>query len=166
MDTLNELFEDQVKDLYRAEKQLLKALPKMARKATTPDLKKGFETHLMQTEGQVARLEKIAEMWQFKPAGKKCKAMEGLIEEGKEVLEEAGNKSVIDAALIAAAQRVEHYEISAYGSAKALAKRLGCKETAGLLQATLDEEVATDKILTKLSEGTVLKAAPVEGDEE
>lgn len=166
MDTLNELFEEQIKDLYSAESQLLKALPKMAKKASSGDLKKGFETHLKQTEGHVSRLEEIAKMWEFKPTGKRCKAMEGLIEEGKEVLEEDGDESVIDAALIAAAQRVEHYEISAYGSARALADRLGCKETASLLQTTLNEESDTDKILSKLSVGTVLKKAPIESDEE
>jgi len=162
METINELFKDQIKDLYSAESQLLKALPKMAKKATTPALKKGFETHLKQTEGHVSRLEEIAKMWEFKPSGKKCKAMEGLIEEGKEVLEEDGNESVIDAALIAAAQRVEHYEISAYGSARALADRLGCKETMDVLQQTLNEEAETDKILTKLSTGSVLKSAPID----
>ena len=162
MDTINELFQDQVKDLYSAENQLLKALPKMAKKASTPELKKGFETHLKQTEGHVTRLIEIAEMWEFKPTGKKCKAMEGLVEEGSEVIEEDGNESVIDAALIAAAQRVEHYEISAYGSARALAERLGCKKSAALLQATLDEELKTDQILTDISVNSVLKASPIE----
>jgi ferritin-like metal-binding protein YciE len=162
MNTLNELFEDQIKDLYSAEKQLLKALPKMAKKAASKELKLGFEKHLKQTEQHVSRLEEIANMWEFKPSGKKCKAMEGLIEEGKEVLEEDGEENVLDAALIAAAQRVEHYEISAYGSARAVANRLGCKETSGLLQATLDEESATDKLLTQLCEGNILKSAPME----
>ncbi len=168
MDNVNELFEDQIKDLYSAESQLLKALPKMAKKAASPELKKGFETHLKQTEGHVSRLDEIAKMWKFKPTGKKCKAMEGLIEEGKEVIEEDGDENVIDVALIAAAQRVEHYEISAYGSARALANRLGCKETSDLLQQTLDEESATDMLLSKLSEGKLLKAAPIEeeSDEE
>lgn len=164
MDTLNELFEEQIKDLYSAESQLLKALPKMAKKASSSALKQGFETHLKQTETHVSRLEKIAEMWEFKPTGKKCKAMEGLIEEGKEVLEEDGNDSVLDVALIAAAQRVEHYEISAYGSARALASRLGCEETAKLLQTTLNEESETDKILTSLCENSVLKEAPVDAE--
>ena len=166
METLNELFEDQIKDLYNAETQLLKALPKMAKKASSSELKKGFEKHLKQTEGHVSRLEEIAKMWEFKPSGKKCKAMEGLIEEGKEVIQEDGNSDVIDAALIAAAQRVEHYEFSAYGSARALASRLGCEETASLLQSTLNEESETDKILSKLSEGSVLKKAPVDEDED
>ena len=165
METVNELFEEQIRDLYSAENQLLKALPKMAKKASAMGLKKGFEVHLKQTEGHVARLEKIAKMWNFKPSGKKCKAMEGLIEEGSEVIKEDGNEMVIDAALIAAAQRVEHYEISAYGSARALAERLGCEQSANLLQATLDEEVKTDGILTTLSEGTILKKAPVDSEE-
>lgn len=168
METLNDLFEDQIKDLYSAENMLLKALPKMAKKAASPQLKKGFEAHYKQTQEHVSRLQEIASMWEFKPTGKKCKAMEGLIEEGKEVIEEDGDDNVIDAALIAAAQRVEHYEISAYGSARALAKQLGCNETSTLLQTTLDEESATDKLLTKLSEGTILKAAPMQNmsDEE
>ena len=166
METLNELFEEQIKDLYSAENQLLKALPKMAKKASSPMLKKGFETHLEQTQGHVDRLLKIAEMWEFKPSGKKCKAMEGLIEEGKEVLEEEGNESVIDAALIAAAQRVEHYEISAYGSARAMAKQLGCKDTASLLLETLNEESETDKLLSKISEGEILGKLPMDSDDD
>lgn len=166
MDTLNELFEDQIKDLYSAEKQLLKALPKMAKKATTPELKSGFEKHLKQTEGHVERLTKIAEMWEFKPTGKKCKAMEGLIEEGQEVISEKGEKAVIDVALIAAAQRIEHYEISAYGSARTMAERLGCKDSAALLDKTLNEESETDKLLTTISERSVISRAPVEEDSE
>jgi len=165
MENLNELFEEQIKDLYSAENQILKALPKMAKKATSAELKKGFEKHAKQTQEQVSRLEQIAKMWEFKPTGKKCKGMEGLLEEGKEVMEEDGDDTVIDAALIAAAQKVEHYEISAYGSARALAQRLGCEETADLLQATLDEEGETDKLLTTLSETSVLKSAPVDEEE-
>ena len=162
MDTINDLFQDQIKDLYSAESQLLKALPKMAKKATTKELKNGFEKHIKQTQGQIDRLMQIAEMWEFKPGGKKCKAMEGLIEEGEEVLEESGDSRVIDAALIAAAQRVEHYEISSYGTARALAERLGCEETAQLLQSTLEEEEATDKLLTQICEGSILRQAPAE----
>ena len=165
MDTLNELFEDQIKDLYSAEKQLLKALPKMAKKATTPELKSGFEKHLKQTEGHVERLSKIAEMWEFKPTGKKCKAMEGLIEECREVVSEKGEKAVIDVALIAAAQRIEHYEISAYGSARSIAKRLGCEDSMALLEKTLNEESETDKLLTNLSERSVISYAPIDRDE-
>lgn len=166
METINDLFEDQIKDLYNAENQLLKALPRMAKKASSPELKKGFENHLKQTEGHVSRLEKIAKMWEFKPTGKKCKAMEGLIEEGKEVLSEDGDDSIIDIALVAAAQRVEHYEISAYGSARALSEKLGCKETAALLQSTLNEETETDKLLTSVCQNTLMKGAPMEEREE
>ena len=166
MHTVNELFEDQIKDLYSAENQLVKALPKMVKKASSPELKKGFEDHLEQTRGHVERLQEIAEMWNFKPTGKKCKAMQGLIEEGAEVIEEDGDEMVIDAALIAAAQRVEHYEISAYGSARALAEKLGCKDTAGLLQQTLQEESAADSLLSKISLQKILKNAPVEDLEE
>ena len=162
METINDLYEEQIKDLYSAEKQLAKALPKMAKKASSPTLKKGFENHLEQTNEHISRLEQIAEMWSFKPTGKKCKAMEGLIEEGSEVIKEKGNKVIIDAALIAAAQRVEHYEISAYGSAKALAEKLGCSDSMDLLQSTLDEESATDELLTKISLGEIMKNAPVE----
>src|SRR6187397_2770059 len=108
MEYLKELFEEQIKDLYSAESQLLKALPKMAKKAANSELKSGFEKHLLETKEHVQRLEKIAEMWEFKPTGKKCKGMTGLIEEGGEVFEEEGDENVIDAALIAAAQKVEH----------------------------------------------------------
>jgi ferritin-like metal-binding protein YciE len=165
MDTLNQLFEDQIRDLYSAEKQLLKALPKMAKKATTPELKTGFEKHLKQTEGHIERLSKIAEMWEFKPNGKKCKAMEGLIEEGQEVVSEKGEKAVIDIALIAAAQRIEHYEISAYGSARTIAERLGCEDSAALLEKTLNEESETNKLLTTISERSVISRAPIDGEE-
>jgi len=165
MDTVNELFEEQIKDLFSAENQLLKALPKMAKKANSLELKKGFENHTRQTQEHVDRLLKIAEMWEFKPTGKLCKAMAGLIEEGKEVIAEDGDENCIDVALIAAAQRVEHYEISAYGTAKALATKLGCTETASLLDKTLKEEGETDKLLTQICETKILNAAPVEGDE-
>lgn len=161
MENINELFEEQIKDLYSAENQLLKALPKMAKKATSAKLKKGFTDHLKQTEEHVQRLDELAKMWEFKPTGKKCKAMEGLIEEGAEVLEEDGDDNVVDVALIAAAQRVEHYEISAYGSARALAERLGCQESAELLQTTLDEESETDELLTTIAQDS-LKETPLE----
>src|SRR3569832_1400619 len=117
MESLNELLQDQLKDLYNAEKQLVKALPAMAKKASTPALKDAFTTHLEETKEHVQRLERIGQALSTKLTGKTCKAMAGLIEEGKEVLAEKGNRLVLDAALIAAAQRVEHYEISAYGSA-------------------------------------------------
>lgn len=159
LDTLSALLEDQIKDLYSAENQLVKALPKMAKAAATPELKKAFTSHLEQTRGHVERLQRIADIMGFKPGGKKCKAMEGLVEEGGEVLDEKGEEPVIDAALIAAAQRVEHYEISAYGSARAMAEQLGRDDVAKILQSTLDEEAAADKKLTGISEGGVLIAA-------
>ena len=161
LDSLEGLLEEQVKDLYSAENQLIKALPRMAKKASSPALKKAFETHLQETRVHVERLQQIASEMETKPGGKKCKAMEGLIEEGKEVLEEDGDDSVIDAALITAAQKVEHYEISAYGTARAIAERLGEAGIVKILQKTLDEESATDEKLTQICQGEVLKAAPM-----
>jgi ferritin-like metal-binding protein YciE len=160
--TLDKLFEDQLKDIYNAENQLVKALPKMAKKASSPSLKQAITDHLAETKTQVGRLSQIGENLGIKLTGKKCKAMEGLIEEGSEVLEAEGPGPVIDAALIAAAQRVEHYEISAYGSARALAEALGHDEVIDLLSATLDEESAADEKLTGLAESEVLPAAHAE----
>ena len=159
LDTLEALFTDQIKDLYSAENQLVKTLPKIAKAVESAELKSAITAHLEQTRGHVERLETIAEGLGFKPSGKKCKAMEGLLAEGAEALEAKGEAPVIDAAIIAAAQRVEHYEISAYGTARAIAQRLGRKDFVKLLQATLDEEAAADKTLTKISEGEVLAAA-------
>jgi ferritin-like metal-binding protein YciE len=158
--TIEKLLEDQLKDIYHAENQLLKALPRMARAAATPALKQAFTTHQRETEGQVERLDRIGETLGIRLKGKKCHGMEGLIEEGKEVFEMDGPEAVIDAALIAAAQKAEHYEISAYGTARALAEVLGHDEVARLLQQTLDEESATDEKLTTLSVNEVLPAAP------
>lgn len=158
--TLKDLLEEQVKDLYNAENQLVKALPKMAKKATTPSLQKAFEGHLEETREHVERLATIAELLEIKPGGKTCKAMQGLIEEGKEVLEEGGDGSVIDAALIAAAQRVEHYEISAYGTARALAQQLGHSKVVQLLDKTLKEERAADEKLSGISLKELLPNAP------
>src|SRR5262245_19403925 len=140
MNSLEDLLQEQLKDIYSAEQQLTKALPAMAKHATTPQLKRAFEEHLAQTEEHVKRLEQVAEQMDFSLRGKKCSGMEGLIEEGKELMEEDGDEAVLDAGLIAAAQRVEHYEISAYGSARALAERLGASQVVSLLQETLDEE--------------------------
>lgn len=165
MDTLNDLLEDALKDLYSAEKQLTKALPKMAKKASSDDLVEAFTSHLEETEGHVQRLEQIGQQLEIKLSGKVCKAMQGLIEEGKEVLEEDGDPSVIDAALIGAAQRVEHYEIAAYGTTRAIAEKLGHSKVVKLLQATLDEEGAADKKLSGISEGEVLDAANQAGDQ-
>ncbi|MFO0832311.1 MAG: ferritin-like domain-containing protein [Phycisphaerales bacterium] len=163
LDTLNGLLAEQVKDLYNAEHQLIKALPKLAKAATEPGLKQAFLSHLEETRTHVDRLEKIAEKLGIKPTGKTCKAMQGLIAEGSEVLDEKGEEPVVDAALIAAAQRVEHYEISAYGTVRAIAEKLGKHDIAKLLQATLDEERAADEKLTDISEGGVLEAAMAAG---
>src|SRR5581483_4292091 len=142
--TLRELFIDELKDLYSAENQLLKALPKMAKAATSPDLKKAFESHLKETQTQVDRLVQIFESLDASPKGKKCKAMEGLVEEGSEMMEEDAEPEVMDAALIAAAQRVEHYEMAGYGTVRTYARLLGDEQAAKLLQKTLDEEGQTD----------------------
>lgn len=155
MDSLKDLYIDELKDLYNAENQLLKALPKMARKASAPELKRAFQEHLGQTERQVNRLEKIFKDLGEKPTGKTCKAMKGLVEEGKEIIEEKGDESVLDAALIGAAQKVEHYEIAGYGTARTFASLLGEEDAVTALQETLDEEAATDKKLTALAEGMV-----------
>jgi ferritin-like metal-binding protein YciE len=159
MDTVAELFQDEIKDIYSAEKQLTKALPKMAKKATTESLKQAFTTHLDQTKGHIARLEEIGRMLEFKLTGKTCAAMKGLVEEGKEILDEEDPSPITDAALIGAAQRVEHYEIAAYGTVCALAKVLGHSDALKLLTETLNEEKETDKLLTKIAEREVLPEA-------
>ncbi len=151
-DSLKELYVDELKDLYSAEKQLTKALPKMAKAATSVDLREGFEQHLEQTKGHVERLEEIFEQLEERPGGKKCMGMEGLVKEGSEIMSEDFSDDVMDAALIAAAQRVEHYEIAAYGTVAAYADLLGQSEHASLLRQTLEEEKETDKKLTELSE--------------
>ncbi len=150
---LEELYIDQLKDLYSAEKQLVQALPKMAKAANTPELQQGFETHLEETRNHVERLESIFSRLGSSSGRKKCKGMEGLIEEGKEAIELEGDPHVKDAALIAAAQRVEHYEIAGYGTVRTYAERLGFSQDSDLLQKTLDEEGETDKKLTSLAEG-------------
>ncbi len=165
MKSLNDLLVEQLKDLYSAENQLIKALPKMAKAATNPDLKAGFQEHLEQTRGQATRLEEICEQLGVTPRGKKCAAMEGLIEEGKELMQEDAEPGVLDAGLIAAAQKVEHYEIAGYGSARTWAERLGLDEAVRLLQATLDEEKETDEKLTQLALSAVNEEAE-EGDGE
>lgn len=157
--TLEDLFVKELKDLYSAEKQILKALPKMAKAASSEKLREGFEEHREQTEGHVERLEKIFESLGKPSRGVKCAAMEGILEEGKELLEEDADEAVLDAALIAAAQRVEHYEIAAYGTVRTLARMLGDSEAEELLQQTLDEEKQTDEKLTELAESEVNVAA-------
>jgi ferritin-like metal-binding protein YciE len=159
MDSLAGLLKDELKDLYSAEKQLVKALPKMAKKASTKALRMALTDHLKQTEGHVDRLEKIGEALEIKLSGKKCAAMEGLVEEGSEIIKEDGDPAVIDAALIGAAQRVEHYEMAAYGTVRAIARQLGHADAVKLLQQTLDEEGAADKKLTSIAESEVLAAA-------
>jgi ferritin-like metal-binding protein YciE len=153
--TLHDLYVDELKDLYNAEHQLLKALPKMAKAASAPKLAQAFTDHLAETKGQIERLEKIFKKLDASPKGKTCKAMEGLIEEGKEVMEEDAEPTVMDAALIAAGQRVEHYEMAGYGCVRTFATLLGYKDAANLLQETLDEEGAADKKLTKLAETVI-----------
>jgi ferritin-like metal-binding protein YciE len=148
---LKELFVDELKDLYNAENQLVKALPKMAKASEFPELKAGFEQHLEQTRGHVERLENIFSKLGENPKGKKCKGMEGLVEEGSEAIEEYEG-AVRDAALIGGAQRVEHYEIAGYGTVIAMAKQLGESEHARVLEQTLKEEKETDAKLTSLSE--------------
>ncbi|GAC1440276.1 MAG: ferritin-like domain-containing protein [Terriglobales bacterium] len=148
---LKELYIDELKDLYSAEKQLVKALPKLAKAATSNELRSGFEEHLEQTKGHVQRLEQIFEMLGEKPTGKKCKGMEGLIEEGSELTEEDYEGALLDAGLIGAAQRVEHYEIAAYGTVVAFAELLEESEHVSLLNETLEEEKETDEKLTELS---------------
>lgn len=152
MKSLEDFLMEELKDLYSAEKQLTKALPKMAKAATSEELKQAFEEHLKETEGQVARLEKISKIAGKSLAGKKCKAMEGLVEEGKEIMEEDCTPEVRDVALIAAAQKVEHYEIASYGCAKTYARLLGYSEVEELLEETQQEESAADEKLTALSE--------------
>jgi ferritin-like metal-binding protein YciE len=152
MESLQDLFVDQLKDLYNAEGQLVKALPKMAKAASHPQLQAAFNAHLEQTRGHVERLEQVFDKLGESPKGKKCKAMEGLIEEAKEMLDEDADPDVMDAGLIACAQRVEHYEIAGYGCVRTYARLLGDEQSARLLQQTLDEEGQTDKKLTDLAE--------------
>ena len=152
LNDLNDLLIDQLRDLYNAESQLTKALPKMAKAATNPELRTAFETHLKQTEEHVSRLEQVFESLGEKAKGKTCYAMKGLVEEGSEAIKEDAEANVKDAALIAAAQRVEHYEIAAYGTVRTYARQLGHKAAATLLDKTLQEEGETDKLLTTIAE--------------
>jgi ferritin-like metal-binding protein YciE len=163
LDSLEKLFLEELKDIYNAEKQILRALPRMAKTAESEELERAFTNHLRETEGQVDRLERIFKELGQTPRGKKCKGMEGLLEEGKEVLEEDGEPAVIDAALIAAAQRVEHYEIAAYGCLRTYAGLLGYSQAQRLLQQTLQEEEAADKKLTQLGESGINQAAATAG---
>ena len=155
LNTLQKLYTDELRDLYNAENQLLKALPKMAKAASSEELKEAFEQHLEQTKGHVKRLEQVFEELDEKPKGKTCRAMKGLIQEGSEILEEDGETSVRDAGIIVAAQKVEHYEIAGYGSVRTFAHLLGQNKAAELLQATLDEESETNEVLNRLAESVI-----------
>jgi len=166
LDTLKKLYVEELRDLYNAENQLVKALPKMAKGASSAELKQAFEDHLEQTKEHVERLDEIFSRLDEKPTGKTCKAMKGLIEEGSEMLDQDGEESVIDAGLIGAAQRVEHYEIAAYGTVRTFANLLGEEEAADLLQQTLDEEGETDKQLSELAEEIVNQEALSEDEEQ
>src|ERR1700738_1266352 len=155
---LKELYIDELRDLYDAENKLVKALPKLAKAANSDQLRAGFEEHLEQTRGHVERLEEIFEGLDEKPTGKKCAGMAGLVKEGEEIMDEDFSAEVMDAALISAAQRVEHYEIAAYGCASAWAQLLGESEANALLEKTLEEEKETDQKLTQLAEEINVKA--------
>jgi ferritin-like metal-binding protein YciE len=157
LDTLHDLYVKELQDLYDAERQIVKALPKMAKAASSSELQSAFEEHLEQTKGHVERLERIFDMLDVSAKGKKCKGLSGIVEEGEELISKRKdiNPDVLDAGLIAAAQRVEHYEIAGYGTVRTYADMLGHKEAAELLQQTLDEEKETDQKLTQLAEGMI-----------
>jgi len=159
LDTLNDLFIAELRDIFSAEKQLVKALPKMAKAASSPELRQGFEKHLGETETQVERLKQVFESIGESARAKTCKAMEGLVEEGSEIIQEDAVADVKDAALIAAAQKVEHYEIATYGTLITWARLLGYQNAVNLLLQTLAEEKATGEALTELAEATINEAA-------
>jgi ferritin-like metal-binding protein YciE len=164
--SLKELYIEELRDIYDAENQLVKALPEMAEAATSDELRSGFEEHLEQTREHVRRLERVFSELGEKPKGKKCKGMQGLVSEGKEVIDEDFEGEVKDAALISAAQRVEHYEIAAYGTVRTYAEILGQTEAVSLLEKTLQEEKETDEKLTELAEGINVEAAESETEQE
>jgi ferritin-like metal-binding protein YciE len=153
LNSFENLFADQLNDLYSAENQLIQALPKMAEAATTPELQQAFTQHLEETRGHAEIVKQLLTAVGEKAGGEKCKGMEGLLKEGEEVLEKRGDSAVKDAALIASAQRVEHYEIAGYGTARAMAKQLGNNEAANRLQEILDQESRTDELLTQIATG-------------
>jgi ferritin-like metal-binding protein YciE len=161
LDTLKDLYVEELKDLYSAEKQLIKALPKMAKAANDKGLQDAFRTHLKQTAEHAKRLEQICDELGVSPRGKKCVGMEGLIEEGSDLIKENPDPDVLDAGLISAAQHVEHYEMAGYGTVRTYARQLGFEEQADLLQQTLDEEGETDHLLTRLAESGINIAAEV-----
>jgi len=168
--SLHDAFIDELRDTYDAERQLTKALPKLAKAATSPKLRNAFETHLAETQGQIERLEQVFESLDEKARGKHCDGIEGIIEEGKSIMEEDFDDTTMDACLIAAGQRAEHYEMAAYGTLVAWARAMGHTDAANLLQQTLDEEKAADKKLSGLAEGginqTAADAAHGEDDDE
>jgi len=167
IESLQELFIDELKDLYSAENQIIKALPKMIKNSNSDELRSAFEEHLEQTKGHVERLDQVFQELDATGRGKKCKGMEGLLEEGKELMEEDVEPEVLDAGLISAAQRVEHYEIAAYGTVRTYAELLGMDNAVKLLQETLDEEKETDRKLTSIAESVNVEAAEMaEEDEE
>ncbi len=155
MESLENMLLHELKDLYHAEKQLVKALPKVAKKASSPQLKRAIETHLEETEGQVERLERIFELLDEKPKAVRCKGMEGILKEGEEVMKLKGNPETLDAGIIMAAQKVEHYEIAGYGSAATWADMIGRPDIKKLLGQTLEEEEQTDSKLTVLAKSGV-----------
>lgn len=165
-DSLRQLYVDELRDLYNAETQLVKALPKMAKASSNAELRQGFEEHLRQTSEQVSRLEQIFDMLGEKPTGKKCLGMEGLVKEGAETMQEDYEDAVMDAAIIGAAQRVEHYEIAGYGTVRTFAELLGENEHVSLLEQTLEEEKQTDEKLTQLAESINSEASEVEEESE
>ena len=165
VESLRDLYLEQLQDLYNAEQQLIKALPKMAKAANSEELKAAFEEHLEVTRGHAERIETICAQMGEKASGKKCKAMEGLVKEGSEVIEEDMTDELKDAALIAAAQRVEHYEIAGYGCVRAYADKLGDEEAADLLGQTLDEEKEADETLNGIAEGLNLDGGSTEADD-
>jgi len=160
--SLKELYVEELRDIYDAENQLVKALPEMAKAATSEELRSGFDDHLEQTKEHVRRLEQVLNEMGEKAKGKKCKGMQGLVSEGKEIIEEDFEDDVRDAALISAAQRVEHYEIAAYGTVRTYAEILGEQNAVSLLEKTLEEEKETDQKLTELAEGINVEAAAAE----
>lgn len=159
LDALRKVYVEQLKDMYSAETQLLEAIPKMAEAATSEKLTQAFHDHLKETQGQIARLETIFESLEYEPGGHRCKAMAGLIEEGEEIIKSDGEPEARDAALICAAQKVEHYEIATYGSLRAYARVLGEDNAEKLLTETLDEERKADSLMTDLAENTINKLA-------
>jgi ferritin-like metal-binding protein YciE len=159
MQSLDDLFINMLKDIYYAEKQILKALPRMAKKADSEELRAAFEQHLGETEGQVERLEQVFALCDVKASGKTCPAIKGILEEGQEVMKEAQDPDVLDAGMIADAQAVEHYEIARYGTLIAWANQLGMKEAVPLLQQTLDQEYNADRTLTEIAEGSLNREA-------